>query len=170
MAYKYPYISDKKMYAAVMGACKYIRETGYFNKAVRYYAERYGVNEKELEKQIRLRQSAGQKGKAGSSAGKTYKWFIVVETCHSDAAYEYSISDPQVLKGISSASVVRRFSDNDWRRTTRDDYGGSYAPVYRHEAIAEFDTESEARKQLSDWRKYAKEKFGNRYYEPWAEE
>lgn len=34
MSSKYPYISDKRMYAAVMNACKYIRETGYFNKAI----------------------------------------------------------------------------------------------------------------------------------------
>ena len=38
---KYPYIADKKMYAAVMSACKYIRETGRFNQAVERNAEWY---------------------------------------------------------------------------------------------------------------------------------
>ena len=40
MGYKYPYIQDKNMYAAVMYACKMIRENGYFNKAVEYALER----------------------------------------------------------------------------------------------------------------------------------
>ena len=60
---KYPYIQNKKMYAAVMGACKWIRQDGYFNKAVKYYADKFNVDEKELENHIRARQSAGQKGK-----------------------------------------------------------------------------------------------------------
>lgn len=73
MAYKYPYIADKKMYAAVMGACSYIRETGYFNKAVSYYADKYGVDAAELEAHIRQRQGAGQKGKT-----RKYKYYVIV--------------------------------------------------------------------------------------------
>lgn len=49
--YKYPFIKGgKAMVAAVLGACSYIRETGYFNKAVRYYSEKYDVDPDELEK------------------------------------------------------------------------------------------------------------------------
>ena len=45
--YKYPYIKGgKAMVAAVLGACSYIRETGYFNRAVTYYANKYNVSEK----------------------------------------------------------------------------------------------------------------------------
>ena len=73
MAYKYPYIADKKMYAAVMGACSYIRDTGYFNKAVSYYADKYGVDAAELEAHIRKRQGAGQKGKT-----RQYKYYVIV--------------------------------------------------------------------------------------------
>lgn len=72
MAYKYPYISDKKMYAAVMGACSYIRDKGYFNKAVSYYANKYGVDPDELAEEIRKRQGAGQKGKT-----RKYKYYLV---------------------------------------------------------------------------------------------
>lgn len=68
----YPYIKDKNMYAAVMGACSYIRDTGYFHKAVSYYADKYKVDEKELEREIRKRQAAGQKGKT-----RKYKYFVV---------------------------------------------------------------------------------------------
>lgn len=73
MANRYPYISDKKMYAAVMGACSYIRDKGYFNKAVSYYADKYGVDPDELAKEIRKRQGAGQKGKT-----RKYKYYLVV--------------------------------------------------------------------------------------------
>ena len=63
MKCRYPYIADKEMYAAVMGACSMIREMGYFHKAVSYYASRYGVDEDELAAHIRARQGVGQHGK-----------------------------------------------------------------------------------------------------------
>lgn len=148
MAYRYPYIADKKMYAAVMGACSYIRAKGYFNKAVSYYADKYGVDEKELAQHIRARQGAGQKGKKSNNAGRKYKWFIVVRTCWTDASGETDYSEPQVLKGLTAKSVVSRFSEADWNYTVRMDYGGSYAPVVGHKAIAEFETETEAKEAL----------------------
>ena len=70
---KYPYIADKNMYAAVMGACSWIREKGYFNKAVAYYSDRYRVDPDKLAKEIRKRQGAGQKGK-----GTSFKFYLVV--------------------------------------------------------------------------------------------
>ena len=74
MEYRYPYIKDRDMYAAVMGACSYIRETGYFNKAVSYYARKFGVDRDELEKEIRKRQGAGQKLK---NKGRKYEWVLI---------------------------------------------------------------------------------------------
>jgi len=147
-AYKYPYIADKEMYAAVMGACSWIREKGYFNKAVDYYAKKYGVDKTELAKHIRERQSVGQKGKTAHNKGKKYKWFIVARTCWTDASGETEYSDFEILKGLSGKSVVRRYSEADWKYTVRMDYGGSYAPVIGHKAIAEFETEEEAEKAL----------------------
>lgn len=55
---KYPYIADKQMYAAVMGACKWIRESGYFNKATQYYADKYGLDVGAVRAEVRKRQSA----------------------------------------------------------------------------------------------------------------
>lgn len=156
MTYKYPYIADKRMYAAVMSACKYIRETGCFNMAVRYNAEKFGVDAVELEKEIRKRQSAGQTGKRSRSFGKKYRYFIVVEQVHTDAS-GYVYNDPIILKGLSRESVEKRFSDLDWKRTIRADYGGSYAPVYDHIAIADFDTEEGAKAALPKWKDYLPE-------------
>ena len=148
--YKYPYIPDKRMYAAVMGACQYIRETGYFNKAVSYYAKRYDVDENELAGHIRARQAAGQKGKHSNNAGKKYKWFIVCKTVWCEADGEITLYDPFVIKGLTEETVIRRFSESDWDRTVRDDYGGSYAPVYGHKVIAEFESEKEAKRALTE--------------------
>ena len=153
MVCKYPYIADKRMYAAVMSACKYIQETGYFNKAVSYNAEKYGVDEDELAKEIRKRQSAGQNGKSSKAKGKTYRYFIVVESIFSDAS-GLSYRDPQILRGLSRQTVERRFIDSDWKKTVRSDYGGSYAPSYSHSAIADFDSKAEAEDALSRWEEY----------------
>ena len=74
MASKYPYIADKSLYAAVMYACKIIRETGHFNRAVNTAAKRYRIDAGRLETALRQRQAAGQTGK---KRGKQ-KWFVVV--------------------------------------------------------------------------------------------
>ena len=150
---EYPWI-PREYYPAVMGACKMIRETGYFNKAVSYFADKYNVDSEELSKHIRARQAAGQKGKSCKSAGRKYKWFIVVETVWCDANSEFVYNCPEVLKGLSANSVVRRFSERDYWLTVKSDYGGSYAPVYGHKAIAEFQTEAEAKKALPTWKSY----------------
>jgi hypothetical protein len=63
MANKMPYIADKKLYAAVMFACKMIREEGYFNKAVKIAARYYDVDADDVANEIRKRQSVGQMGK-----------------------------------------------------------------------------------------------------------
>lgn len=77
MAYKYPYIS-REYYAAVMFACKMIRQNGYFNKAIQKAADYYGVDEDKLAKHVRARQGAGQKGTT-----RKYKWYLLltVEDC-----------------------------------------------------------------------------------------
>ena len=67
--YKYPYI-PRDYYPAVIQACKMIRETGWFNKAVSYYARQYDLDETELAFHIRKRQAAGQKGKRRTNPRK----------------------------------------------------------------------------------------------------
>ena len=155
---KYPYIPDKKMFAAVMGACSYIRETGYFNKAVSYYADKYHVDPLELAKHIRARQAAGQKGRISPSKGRKYRWFIVCETVSTDACPEPTYNNPQIVKGLTPLTVERRYSEHDFLRTMRDDYGGNYAPSYHHVVIAGFNSKEEAENMLSHWRDFLPEK------------
>ena len=74
MTRKLPYIPDKKLYAAVMGACSYIRTTGYFNKAVRYYADKYNVSVDDVIRYVRIAQGNGQRM---STKKRKYHWFAV---------------------------------------------------------------------------------------------
>ena len=162
---KYPYIPDKKMYAAVMGACSYIRETGYFNKAVSYYADKYNVNEEELAQHIRARQSAGQKGRESKTKGKKYKYFIVCEAQKCDADGEPYYFHPMILRGLSESTVTERFFEHDLfehdrYRTIQADYGGAYAPYFYHVVIASFNTKAEAEKALPQWKEIAKKQEG----------
>lgn len=71
---KLPYIPDKKMYAAVMGACSYVRDTGYFNKATKYYADKYDVDVDEVRKYVRIAQGNGQK----QAPKRKYKWYVMI--------------------------------------------------------------------------------------------
>ena len=155
---KYPYIPDKRMFAAVMGACSYIRETGYFNKAVSYYADKYSVDEKELAAHIRARQAAGQKGRTSASKGRKYKWFIVCEAVSSEAYPEPTYNSPKIVRGLTPENVERRYTDHDFYRTMKADYGGVYAEQYDHVVIASFDTKEEAEKYLPHWRHFIKER------------
>ena len=134
--YKYPYIANKRMYCAVMGACKWIRESGYFNKAVSYYADKYGVDEAELAKHIRARQSAGQKGKKRG----TYKHYVVITWESCDADGEAHLIAINVKKAMNEQNA--RQSWLDFQR--RNDYGGSYAPYRFDEVLNEFATKNEA--------------------------
>lgn len=71
---KLPYIPNKKLYAAVMGACSYIRETGYFNKATSYYADKYDVDIEDVKKYVRIAQGNGQK----AAPKRKYKWYVLI--------------------------------------------------------------------------------------------
>lgn len=146
MKNKYPFIPDKRMYAAVMGACSMIRATGHFHRAVEYYADKYGVDESELESHIRERQGAGQKGKKG---GK-YKYYIVCKVTNTDARWERSRSNYEIIRALSKENAEKRFWVADWYETRRDDYGGSYAGIYNHEVIGEYETKAQAESRLKE--------------------
>ena len=71
--YTYPYI-PKKIYPAVMYACKMIRENGYFNKAIRAASNYYGIDEDAITEHVRKRIAAGKKAKYKPFR---YKYFVV---------------------------------------------------------------------------------------------
>lgn len=98
MGYKYPYI-PKQYYAAVMFACKMIRENGYFNKAISTAANYYNVDEDELAKHVRARQGAGQKGTT-----RKYKWFLLL-----------TYDDVMQFDDCGTLNSWSYYTEGDWR-------------------------------------------------------
>lgn len=137
---KYPWI-PQEYYSAVMFACKMIRENGMFNRAIETSANYYNVDGDELEKHVRARQAAGQRGKQRGEM----KWFAVVGMYGNDAngADEYEC---KIVRGKSYETVSRRFLIEDARFNAANDYGGSYAPFQEHHVYGPYDTRDEAQK------------------------
>ena len=148
MAYRYPYIPDKTMYAAVMGACSYIRDTGYFHKAIRYYADKYNVDEDELERHVRERQGAGQRAKNREKPKRRYKWFAVEYSMGNErngSAY-FAPSEAQycIARGVSAETVKRRLSQHD-------DYISEYAACHWFGRVQECESEEAAQATVRTW-------------------
>ena len=141
MSVKYPYIANKRLYAAVMYACKLIRETGYRNKAIQTAANEYDFNFEDVEKEIIKRQVAGRKAK---SKPRKYKWYIVgtYEACEAD--YEYNLISVKIKRALNKSNACRDWFD--WNRSM--DYGGSYAPFRHDEVIGEFECKKDAESAL----------------------
>ena len=143
MSYKsdMPYIPDKSMYAAVMGACRYIRATGYFSRAVSYYANLYDVDADELAAHIRARQSVGQKRK-NAKTKRVYKYFVCDRWIHrqhrDDYNYEHT-PNIQVIKAVSREHAARNNSGITSWGYQNESYSEWICTV-----IAEFDTKAEA--------------------------
>ena len=145
--HKYPYI-PKAYYAAVMFACKLIRETGYKNKSIQTAARYYDVDEDEVRKHVDRRAAAGAKGKRSTAKGRKYKWFVIGTVYGSDAAGIIEPNGLQICKGADKNTVLRRFSEGDDKFNRRNDYGGAYSPYRYHVVVGEYETESEAYEAL----------------------
>lgn len=133
MANKYPFIADKKLYAAVMFACKMIREEGFFYKAVERAADYYNVDEEDVAKEVRKRQSAGQKGKP---LGKM-KWFIVCSNTGDVIASTFSRF--RIKRGKSAETVSNR--DMSYREFVDMMENDTHRLI---EIVGEYDSKKEA--------------------------
>lgn len=140
MSYKYPYI-PKRLYPAVMFACKLIRENGWFNKAIEAAARWSGEDPNEIAKHVRARQGAGQRAK---SSGRKYKWYAV-EYC---TCYERGLDyfDP----AYASYTVEKATSADNAKKhveTSRERKGlvlGEHDAWTAHGRVIECDSEAEA--------------------------
>lgn len=106
---KYPYISDKKLYAAVMGACKWIRESGYFNKATKYYADKYDLDVDVVREEVRKRQSAGSKGKSRGKY-KNYRFKGYCELYRRESFYGYNNFDV-TIKAMNRENAIKKLDE-----------------------------------------------------------
>ena len=149
---KLPYIPDKRLYAAVMGACSYVRDTGWFNKAVNYYADKYGVDSDDVAKYVRMAQSNGQKKAAKEKPTRKYKWFAVEYSMGNErnggAYFEKAYAEYALKRGISEETVKRSLS-------REDDYISEYSPCHWFGRVEGFDNEEQAVKRIEEWRSEA---------------
>lgn len=148
---KLPYIRDKKMYAAVMGACSYVRDTGYFNKATDYYADKYGVDVDEVRKYVRIAQGNGQKT-ANSGESKKYFWFAVEYSIggerHGADYFVKEWAQYQVVKGLSAKTVTSRISEPDYSSRNFTEYGR----YYYFGRVKGFATKADAEAAVKRWK------------------
>ena len=142
---KLPFIPDKKMYAAVMGACSYVRDTGYFNKATQYYADKYDVDVDEVRKYVRIAQGNGQK----QAAKRKYYWFAVEFSMGNErngcCYFEPIAAQYTVKKGLTPDSVQNSLSKDD-------DYFDEHSPCHWFGRIEQFETKQEAIDTIKKWR------------------
>lgn len=120
--YRYPLI-PKKYYAAVMFACKMIRQNGYKNKAIRIAANYYGVNEDELREHVDARTAAGTRAAAKEHKREpiTRKWYVVeliyydnFETCSHNGFVAVSAKNAN-----NAVSNAQRKANDESRRSFR---------------------------------------------------
>ena len=146
--YKYPYI-PKDYYPAVMFACKLIREHGTFNRAIETASNYYNVNKSTLEKHVRARQAAGQKGRKGTNTGKKLKWWFVPRYQNAPHEQFYEIA-PIVKRGYSQKTISNTLCREDKTPVWSESFY-SYG-----EAVGPYDTKDDAE---SAAKQYAQEHY-----------
>ena len=147
MSGNYPYIPDKRMYAAVMSAIKYIRKTGEVSKAVKYNAAKYNVDAEEMLEHIRVRQNTSIHKKK-----RDYKYYVsvIVYDFHyllfdisSFKSAKWDEDDYKantrtvVVKSVAEKNVINRLTQDNPRSWETGDY-------IRVQHIWEFDTQDMA--------------------------
>lgn len=159
--YKYPYI-PKEYYSAVMFACKMIRENGYFNKAIKAAAKYYDVDETTLEKHVRARQGAGQKGST-----RKYYYFVLfcvkdyqqMDDCGSFNSWYYTEED---YRKYSYVAIKKATTEDNAKRALQNlskDYlyhGGECDTIFKAE---KYDTEQQAKDRqdsIKTWEQFKK--------------
>jgi hypothetical protein len=159
--YKYPFV-PKEYYPAVMYDCQLIRKYGTFNRAIKAAADKYSVDESELEKHVRKRQGAGQKGKT-----RKYKWYVVtgeldewvtygdVNMLRSQCEHDFK---PEKVVCIVKASNSRNIKDH-LPKGTFDCYGDLCGYTMQDIDYTEFDTEKEAKAAMKKVKDYLERKY-----------
>lgn len=158
---KLPYIPNKNLYAAVMGACKWIREDGYFNKATKYYADKYNVSVDEVKKYVRIAQGNGQREANKRKPTKRYFWYAIEYGYYNYKQLDYGVDIYD--RTFSTFDVKRALSKDSLKRTmTKNEGYGEYSDHKIFHRIEGFTTKEEAVKAMNSWyeewkREYRKE-------------
>ena len=154
--YKYPYI-PKEYYPAVMYACSLIRKYHTFNMAIKTAAKEYDVDEVTLEKHVRKRQGAGQKGTT-----RKYRYYVVEgytdeNVCYHDYSTLLSYEDKRkweeerikyvnVIKATCKANAEKKIPLGE----SYDDYYQEWhGKCVSHYSLTEYDSEEKANEHLN---------------------
>lgn len=149
---KLPYIYDKKLFLAVMGACSYVKATGWFNKACAYYADKYDVDEDEVCKYVHI--ASIKKG----NSGYKFKYYVVAKMCSSCEGSDVGIVNYRIQKAKNKDNAAKEYKFIDT--------GSYYNTDYFDDVLYEFETRKEAEEKLAELqekrekeRKERKERF-----------
>jgi hypothetical protein len=132
MGYKYPFIADKRLYAAVMYACTLVRKYGEYNRACNTAAKKYGVSAEDVRTELSKRAGAGHKG-------AKMKWFVVWDVTTGDWV-DYSgekYGNIRVQRGVSKETIEKS------RRYGARCLGGG-EEIIRTEVLKMFDSKKQA--------------------------
>lgn len=114
---KLPYIPDKDLYAAVMFACKMVRENGYFNKDCGIAADYYDVDVDEVKRYVRIAQGRGQKQANKRKPKVKYKWYAVyyvIDFLADNDFGNYQADDCTIEELVEKAKVeIKRATNMD---------------------------------------------------------
>lgn len=148
------YIPDKDLYAAVMFACKMVKDGTDYHDAVRRASRYYDVEADDVRHYMSQRSGRTRANKPNKPKRK-YRWFAIAY--HMSTLDDYNDeADPwhqtyAVEKGFTAQTVQSRLSKNeDFRRSL-------YQPVHCFDRIEAFDTEQEANAAVVEWKKEAKQ-------------
>lgn len=134
---QYPWI-PRDYYAAVMFACKMIRETQWFNKSVHTAAKYYHVDEDKLAQYVNERTHAKKRKPTGKM-----KWYVVTRQTETEASGAW-YNGWQVMKGTRAENIRAKLDKADSQEDRRNDYGGNYALITSHFVLGEFENEAKA--------------------------
>jgi hypothetical protein len=114
---KLPFIADKDLYAAVMGACSWIRETGYFNKACSYYANKYSVDVDDVKQYVRIAQQNGRKASSKCKNTK-FKYYLVHGHFAGERGtllncYDKDSGKWELVKASNKKNAIKQLSKHD---------------------------------------------------------
>lgn len=157
---KLPYIPNKDMYAAVMGACSMIRETGKFWTAVNYYADKHNVDKEEMIEYIRIAQSNGQRkahGKPSQNLVKPFRYWACISIVDKSGEKSMLKSGVRGARNYSRllASLLNTDTNDEYRHCRNDEQINSFAVGN----LNGYETRQEALEYLKTHQREIREKY-----------
>lgn len=164
MAYTMDYIPDKTLYAAVMFACKMIREGESAPLAMSIAANYYGVARSDVNFYVSQRSGRRKKTKTSSTKGRKYSYWAVACITSACEGSERTLQGVSIDKGLSKETVEKKYIALDFNFDRIHDTGSYYNSQRWHEAFKSFDDKEKAEKWVQ--RNYEKIRYRVEHFQP----